>query len=213
MSKSEFKQTVSRLSRLASLPDPMETVPPKLYNAGEVLLKSGVVCWDYEYEVVILHSNKVTGEITLPKAACKWLSEFEGSAPVLESFDITAERIASYQLGFQSNIVRYHPEESLQPYTVKSGTPLRMNTPFLFQSEASPGNVLEVTAWFLASFDLDDQPLWGSNSRLKASARGEEWEICVHPVENALSVVSEHDRTILRHAIVARNYNNDLLTE
>ena len=153
----QFKRTVSRLSRLGSQPDPigdligdlkgvMETPPPKLHKASEVLLKSGVVCWNYQDELVILHQNKVTGQISLPQCACKWVSKSEVSMPVLESFDATAERIANYQLGFESEIVRYNPEESRQPYVARSGIPLRMKTPFMFQSEASLGNELDVTA-------------------------------------------------------------------
>lgn len=185
----------------------METTAPQLHNAGEVLFKSGVVCWDYAHDMVILHANKVTSELSFPQGACKWISKSGGSVPVLESFDTTAERIADYQLGFKSTIVRYNPEESLQPYVVRTGDPLRMKTPFAFESESSEGNMLEVTAWFLADFDSDNKMVWGSNSRLRADDRGEDWRIGVYPTRDVLQVLSERERAVLMKAIEARDYN------
>ena len=199
---------VSRVSRLGSLSDAtddatetMEKPASKLHDAGEVLFKSGVVCWDYEHQMIILHMNKVTGEVTLPQVACKWVSKSEGSVPALESFAATAERIVSYQLGYESKIARYNPEESLQPYTVKTGTPLRMKTPFVFQSKASLDNMLEVTAWFLASFRSNNQTVWGWESSLRASDRGEDWIICVLPAEEAFIRMADHHCAVLRKAL------------
>lgn len=210
----QFKRTVSKLSHHASDPDPigdlpdsMETTAPQLHNAGKVLFKSGVVCWDYAHDMVILHANKTTGELSFPQGACKWISKSEGSVPVLESFDTTAERIANYQLGFQSTIVRYNPEESLQPYVVRTGDPLRMKTPFAFESESSEGNMLEVTAWFLAEFDSEGLTQMSFNTRLKAADRGEEWGVCVFETGDALRIVSGRERAVLMKAIEARDYN------
>jgi len=199
---------VSKVSRLAALPDPMDdfseimdTPAPKLHDAGEVLFKSGVVCWDYEHQMIILHMNKVTGEVTLPQVACKWVSKSEGSLPVLESFATTAERIVNYQLGHESKVARYKPEETLQPYTVKTGTSLRMKTPFVFQSKTSLENTLEVTAWFLASFRSNNQTVWGWESNLRASDRGEDWVICVLPAEESLIRMADHQCAIVRKAL------------
>jgi len=212
----QFKRTVSKLSHHAPHPDPIDdlagsidTPAPKLHSAGEVLFKCGVVCRDYEYEMVILHANKVTGELSLPQGACKWIAKSEGSMPGLESFDATAERIANYQLGFKSTLVRYNPEESLQPYVVKTGDPLRMKTPFAFESEAPAGNMLEVTAWFLAAFDSEGLTQMSCNTRLRAADRGEEWRVCVFETGDALRIVSDRERAVLMKAIEARDYNLD----
>ncbi|MCJ1477067.1 hypothetical protein MMC13_005738 [Lambiella insularis] len=180
--------------------DPKHT----LIDAGNFIFRSGVVCWVIADHIVVL-VNKETGECSLPQAPCKWIprSEFElDDLTTLESFDATANRIASQQMGFEAALQGYNITPSLQPGGLRCAGQTPNENPFLVDTFTSAkSGTTKITAWFLAETTLS------GNWKVDTADFGEDWKVEAMLEYEAILRLPEHEADILAKANQAKEQN------
>ena len=144
-------------------------------------------------------------EVLLPQAPCKWILKDvkrTGEGTTLESFDITADRIAAHDLGCVGHLKSYRCQASLQPDGVSQHSQFRQISPFLIDTSTSASGVFKVTAWFLAEL----KEYYGAHIRA-ISRNGEYWT--VEQMLEDPERMPRHELDILHKAEVARQQMRD----